>query len=90
MQLRHNGVNKISIDEDVLLNSYTGYTFIGWMPSFLQRRLEGVMSSDILEWWNNVVSEYIVKIRTGSKRVFEKMENIANFSQVKPVNQDGQ
>lgn len=69
MILRHKGVKKLSVGKEVLVSRSIGYLFKGWMPTFIYQRIAGVKSSGILEWWNNIISEHLAKVRRNVKRL---------------------
>ncbi len=83
--LKHKNVRKISVGENVLRQNCIGYSFSGWVPTFLQKRIGGLMWSGILEWWNNFVSVHVVKIRT-SKKLFGRNKNYEEFFRTKSIN----
>lgn len=49
LMLKLKGSTKISIGREVLIQKVISYSFRGWVPTFIQKRI-GVMSSGILEW----------------------------------------
>lgn len=55
-----------------------GFYLRGWVPVFIKKRIRGLQSSGIFEWWNELVAVHLVKLRESSKR----------FQQVKFINQN--
>ncbi len=81
--LKQKGVNKLSSGRDILISKYLGYELYGWVPTFINKRIRGIMSSGILEWWNDIISVHLVKLRTRSGRLIESLDEIYNIIPIK-------
>lgn len=62
--LRMCGIHKISVGKEKLVESRLGLQWEGWLPPFLLRRVRGVENSGIVDWWNNMATVYLPKVRT--------------------------
>lgn len=78
--LEQKGIKKLSVGRDVMISKYFGFELHGWIPKFIVKRIRGIMSSGIMEWWNEIVSVHLVKVRTssggliGTDEKFNKLE----------------
>ncbi len=88
--LRQRKVRKIFSGMDILIRKYTGYKIIGWVPAFILKRTNGLMSSGILDWWNDFVSIYLLKIRTISNRAVTYTETYMEYLKTKKKGTDDQ
>lgn len=62
--LRMAGSSKISLGKEKLLESRLGLLWESWIPPFIFRRIRSIDGSGIFDWWNNIVTVYLPKMRT--------------------------
>lgn len=87
MILRNKGVKTLSVGKEILVKKNIGYVFNGWLPRFIFRRVGGLKSSGILEWWDKIFSGNLAKVRTNVKRLRsdDKDLNIYYNTPIKPA-----
>lgn len=68
--LRNSYASKISVGKEVLLEQMLRFYLIGWVPTFIQRRIRGIQTSGILEWWNKFVAVHLANVRATSRERF--------------------
>lgn len=70
-RLMQQGLEKISVSKDVLLENGIGITLLGWFPDYILYRMRGMSQSGILDWWNELILVHLVHVR-GWKVGFEE------------------
>lgn len=62
--LRLSGIAKVSVGKETLIESRLGLTWEAWMPPFILMRLRSLESTGIVDWWNDLATVYLPKVRT--------------------------
>lgn len=88
MILRHKGITKLSVGKEILASGSIGYQISGWMPMFIYRRIGGVKSSGIIEWWNKIFSVHLAKVRANVKRLTLSDKILYEYYNTKVKNED--
>lgn len=82
--LRQKGVKKISAGKDILIPSSFGYIIRGWIPTFIIKRIGGVINSGILDRWDNILSIHLANILTKSSQWLDSNGTYKKFYVGKP------
>lgn len=70
------GLRKISIGKKVLVERRIGYHFSGLIHSFIQKRIKGIQSSGIPDWWNKFLAVHTAQIRINSRQLFKTKKGL--------------
>lgn len=64
--LRKEGYLKVSVGKEIIVKSELGFWINGMLPKYLLKRLRGIQTSGIIEWWNIFCAKYLTAIRKTS------------------------
>lgn len=83
--LRMNGITKISVGKEKPIETRLGFKWNGWRPPYVLQRIRALESTGILNWWCNLATVYLPKIRTESELEKDNTSLISRDLQISNV-----